>query len=447
MTDLQPTFDLRRLIDEAPMSRLQIIAVLLTIALNALDGFDVLSISFASPGIAEDWGVGKAALGAVLSMELIGMMIGSIFIGGLADRLGRRPTILTCLTTMAIGMALASRASGLAELSAWRLLTGLGIGGMLAATNAAAAEFANARRRGLALSLMAIGFPIGGVVGGAIVGQLLGSGDWREVFLFGALATTILIPIVWFLLPETVTFLVQRRPAGADRKLDRILARMGRPPLGALPEPDAAEPKATLRDILTPVYARLAAILVIAFFADMISFYFVIKWAPKIAVDSLHVSAGAAASVLTWANAGGVAGGALFGALTMRFGLRGLTIGAMLASSVMIVIFGLGQPTLGAMAIAAAGTQFFAEAGVVGLYSLAARTFPPELRGTGTGLMIGLGRGGAALSPILVGRLFEAHFGLLFISMIVAACALIASGALTFLRPVSWVSEPALATV
>ncbi len=139
--------DPRDVIATSPMSRLQLVVIAITVCLNALDGFDVLSISFASPGIAKEWGIDPGALGIVLSMELIGMAIGSAFIGGVADKIGRRPTILGCLAVMAAGMVGATtvrRASW--TLSIWRVVTGLGIGGMLAAINAVAAEFSNARR-------------------------------------------------------------------------------------------------------------------------------------------------------------------------------------------------------------------------------------------------------------------------------------------------------------
>src|SRR3954452_6741002 len=96
--------DPRTILDQALMSRLQIAAVAITVGLNALDGFDVLSISFASPGIAKEWGIDRAALGIVLSMELIGMALGSVVIGGIADKIGRRPTVLGCLTLMTAGM-------------------------------------------------------------------------------------------------------------------------------------------------------------------------------------------------------------------------------------------------------------------------------------------------------------------------------------------------------
>src|ERR671913_1706180 len=111
--------DPRDLIARSPMSRLQVAVVGITIGLNALDGFDVLSISFASPGIMAEWGIDRAALGIVLSMELIGMALGSVLLGGIADRVGRRPTILGCLTLMVLGMFMATTVTSLGQLAAW----------------------------------------------------------------------------------------------------------------------------------------------------------------------------------------------------------------------------------------------------------------------------------------------------------------------------------------
>ena len=109
------TMDPRETLAKSPMSRLQVAAVAITVGLNALDGFDVLSISFASPGIAREWGIDRAALGFVLMMELLGMGLGSVLLGGVADRMGRRRMILGCLAVMTLGMFLASKATGVYE--------------------------------------------------------------------------------------------------------------------------------------------------------------------------------------------------------------------------------------------------------------------------------------------------------------------------------------------
>ena len=102
--------DPKSIIDDGAMGVAQWLAVLVTVGLNALDGFDVLSISFASPGIARDWHTDKATLGWLLSMELFGMAAGSLLLGGVADKVGRRPTILGCLIAMAVGMFGAAQA-------------------------------------------------------------------------------------------------------------------------------------------------------------------------------------------------------------------------------------------------------------------------------------------------------------------------------------------------
>jgi MFS family permease len=186
----------------------QVLAISVATFLNALDGFDVLSISFAAPGIAEDWGISRAALGVVLSMELIGMAIGAFVLGALADRRGRRPIILGSLVIMATGMAIAAASNGIVMLSAARLFTGLGIGGMLAATNAIVAESSNSRRRNLSVAIMAGGYPMGAVIGGSVASGLLAStGHWQSIFEFGALATASFIPLVLWLVPETIAFL------------------------------------------------------------------------------------------------------------------------------------------------------------------------------------------------------------------------------------------------
>src|SRR5262245_35143861 len=244
--------DPRDVLAHSPMSRLQILVVGVTIALNALDGFDILSISFASPGIALGWGIDRAALGIVLSMELIGMAIGSMCLGGVADKIGRRRTVLGCITVMAFGMFMATTVKGLVDLSIWRVITGLGIGGMLAAINAVSAEFSSLRRRDLSVSLMSIGYPVGAVTGGLLASRLLVSNDWRSVFYLGAAATTILIPIVFFLVPESIHWLAHKRPANALDQINKTLRRLGHAEVGSLPTPAAASRKLSVGDIFRP---------------------------------------------------------------------------------------------------------------------------------------------------------------------------------------------------
>jgi benzoate transport len=428
------TTDPRDIIANAPMSRLQVAVVGITIALNALDGFDVLSISFASPGIAREWGINPAALGIVLSMELIGMAIGSVFLGGVADKIGRRPTMLGCLLVMAVGMMMATTVRGLVDLSIWRVVTGLGIGGMLASINAVAAEFSNTRRRALGVSLMSIGYPVGAVLGGLVVAQLLRvNSDWRPIFYFGAAVTALLIPVVYFVVPESVHWLARKQPAGALDRINQALRRMGHATVHALPELTASARSRSIAEIFQPGLVAITTIVTLAYFFHITTFYFIVKWIPKIVVD-MGFAQSSAAGVLVWTNVGGATGGAVFGLLTLRFGLKPLTITLLVLSTVMVTLFGRTPADLDRLALICAMAGFCTNAGIVGLYAIIAQVFPTQVRAFGTGFTVGVGRGGSVLAPILAGFLFNAGYALPVVALTMASGSLLAAAVLILLK-------------
>jgi len=422
--------DPRKVLGQSPMTVRQVLAIAVCVLLNALDGFDVLSISFASPGIAKEWGIDRAALGIVLSMELVGMAVGSVLLGQVADRIGRRTTTIGCLLVMAAGMLSTTQVASIEVLAVTRLITGFGIGGMLVTTNALVAEYANDKWRGSAVAIMAAGYPVGGIVGGAIASHLLKTGDWRDVFFLGAGITAVCLPLVPMLAPEPVGSLLHRRPDGTLVQVNRTLRALGHAEIGALPpvEPDA--PRAHISELFRSGLAPITILLTVAYFLHVLTFYFILKWVPKIVVD-MGFTPAAAGGVLVWANVGGLLGGLLFSMLSLRFPLRGLLVVTMLASTVMIVIFGQGQSDLHGLSLAAAAGGFCTNAGMVGLYAIVAASFPTAVRGGGTGFVIGIGRGGAALSPVLAGVLFQAGLGLPTVAAVMAGGSLLGAMALT----------------
>lgn len=406
-------------IDEGRLGWWQVVALAMTVLLNALDGFDVMAISFAAPGIAAEWNVSPDVLGWILSMELIGMAAGSILLGNLADRFGRRPTILGCLTVMAIGMWLVPFSSNPVELSIWRLLTGFGIGGMLAALNATAAELSNRRYRNLILPIMVIGYPIGGFFGGLLASQLLAGGDWRAVFYLGAGLSTACIPLVALLLPETPAWLEERRPAGALGRINRILARFGLPAIAELSARPEVRDKVPVTELLRqPLLAR-TVLLTLAYLTHVTAYYFFVKWIPKIVVD-MGFDASEGAGVLTAAMLGGAVGGALLGVIALKTGMRWATVGALAGSFVMLNVFGRGGGDIAMLAQIAGLTAFFSNAAAVGFYALLAMAFPPRVRAAGTGFGIGFGRAGAAMGPALAGMLFAGGMGFAGVAFIIS---------------------------
>ena len=396
-----------------------------TILLSELDGLDVMSISFAAPGIAKEWGVAKDVLGWVLSMELIGMAAGSILLGGLADRIGRKPTIMGCLVVMIAGMLLAPQSENVTQLSIWRLLTGLGIGGMLAALNATVAEFSNARYRNLVLPLMVIGYPLGAFLGGLAAKALLTGGDWRNVFYLGAGLTAACLPLAFWLIPESPGWLNARRPAGALDRINAVLARFGLAKMEALPDPEPGAERAALIEIFRPAMIRTTILLTLAYLTHVTAYYYFVKWIPKLVVD-MGFEPSAGAGVLTNAMLGGAIGGGLLGLVAMKIGMRWATVIALAGAFVMLNVFGMGNRDLALLGWIAGLTAFFSNAAVVGFYALLAMAFPPHVRATGTGFGIGFGRAGAAMGPGLAGMLFENGIGLQGLSLIISAGSLLA---------------------
>jgi benzoate transport len=417
--------DPRTYLDKEKMSRLQIMVVAITTLLNAIDGFDVLSISFAAPGIAKEWGTTQAALGIVMSMELIGMAIGSFILGGVADRIGRRRTLLGCLIVMTGGMLLVTTAANAIQLSIWRVLVGLGIGGILACVNAVVAEFSNVKRRGLCISIMVIGYPLGGTFGGMLASLLLQTHDWRAIFYFGAIITGVCVPLVFFLIPESIHWLCQKQPKNGLEKINATLARMAFPPVASLPGKEIRVEKRSIGGIFSPSLATITVLMTVAYFLHITTFYFILKWSPKIVAD-MGFAPALAGGVLVWANLGGAIGGAIFGWLTTRIELKKLTIIIMLLTAIFVALFGRTSADLDQIKMLAACAGFFGNAGISGLYSLLAIAFPTEVRATGSGFVIGMGRAGAVISPILVGFLFQAGAGLPTVAMVMGLGSLLA---------------------
>ncbi len=426
--------DPRSLLAISPMSALQIAVCIITAALNALDGFDLLAISFATPGIMKEFGLkASAELGAVLAADLIGMAVGSFLLGSVADYIGRRRSILIFLMVMAIGMFFCSHADDKGDLVLWRFFTGLGIGGMLAAINAAAAEFSNDRMRKFWVALMTIGYPMGNIVAAFALAALLKTHDWRIVFEMGAAATAAMIPVVWFCMPESVSWLCRRQPPNALARINAALKRMGHKAIEALPAPGGGQVRAPLADMFKSKYLTLTLLLVFAYFAHITSFYYILKWVAPI-IAKLGYSPSNIADVLFWASVGGAAGGGLLGLLALRLNLIRLTVGVMLLGMISIFVFGAGQKDLAELKMIVGVCTFFTNAGIVGLYTLLALAYPTHLRATGTGVVIGAGRGGAALAPILAGYLFQNGLSLQVVSIVMGCGSLLGAIALLFVK-------------
>jgi MFS family permease len=304
---------------------------------------------------------------------------------------------------------------------------------MLATINAVAAEFSNARRRDFCVAVMSIGYPVGAVTGGLLAARLLVSHDWRSVFYLGAAAAAILLPLVFFFVPESVHWLAQKQTAGSLDQINKTLRRMGHAVVGSLPSLPAGARKQSVADIFKPGLLNITVLVTLAYFFHIVTFYFILKWVPKIVAD-FGFAASSAAGILVWTNVGGAIGGTIVTVLTLRYGIKALTIGSLILSTAAVVMFGRTPHDLMLLSTVCAFGGFFTNGAIVGLYALFAKAFPTHVRAFGTGFAVGLGRGGSVLAPIIAGFLFQAHYTLPTVSLLMGFGSTMAAIVLLFLK-------------
>lgn len=421
---------IRERFDAAAMSGVQKMAVALTFALSALDGYDLLSIAFTAPAITLAWGVGKAALGLVLSSGLVGMALGSFLLAPVADIIGRKRMILVCLPLMGLGALLSGFARSLPQLAAWRVLTGLGIGTCIAVINLISAEFANARWRPFSVALMAMGYPAGGLMGGLLASVLIKSYGWPAVFFAGFAVALMFFPIVALLLPESLAFLVNDHRSDNLRRLNALLRRCRHPPLEAMPAraTTAGRGYAVIfkpRQVGTTV--RMATVNIL----NAAVVYYVFSWLPQMVVDA-GFNPSKASLVASMLNLVGIGGGLSIGVLARFGGLRLWTVAMMIGFGATIGALGSTPSSFALLLLVAGLCGFFLFAAGAGYYGLLASSFGDEARASGVGFVIGTGRISSAIAPSLAGWLFASNWGHAEVSAAFGACAILAGIILAF---------------
>lgn len=430
--------DLQSAVDERSMVPFQWLAIGVCIVLNMTDGFDVLVMAFTAASVSAEWSLNGAQVGLLLSAGLLGMAAGSLIIAPWADRFGRRPLILFCLVLSGSGMLLSALSQTPVQLALLRGFTGLGIGGILASSNVIASEYANKRWRGLAVSLQSTGYALGATLGGLMSVWLLTHWGWRSVFVFGGVVTLLFVPLVLLWLPESLDFLIARRPSGALTRINKLAKRLGQPALRELPSAFPAPTSGTgrLAQLLSPTSRRTTLLIWLLFFLVMFGFYFVMSWTPKLLVAAgLSAQQGISGGVLL--SVGGIFGAALVGGLASRWQLTRVLSLFMLITASLLVLFTAAASSVSAALGIGLLIGLFANGCVAGLYALSPIVYDASVRATGVGWGIGIGRLGAILSPTVAGLLLDGGWQPLHLYSVFAGVFVIAAGVLLSLKPES----------
>ena len=397
-------------INNTHMSRFQVLAVAVCLVINMLDGYDVLVMSFAAPFVAREWAISQTVTGWLLSASPIGMALGSLFLGPLADIFGRRRMTLWSLTAVTAGMLASAMAADYAQLIALRFFTGLGIGAMLASLTVVVAEYSSKRRRTLALSILQAGFPAGAMIWGIVAAPIILDFGWRWAFVFGGLLSGMMIPVAMAALPESLDYLLTSRPPGALDKVNRLLRRMGKSVVEELDARTQGRPRrAKLSSLFEHGRARNTLLIWVCFFCTLLVFYFFMSWTPKLLIDAgLSQQAGLSGGIVL--NAGAIVGGVALGLLASIIRLNWLQSGYALLGGIFLIAFGAWSGELYAALALAFLVGLFGTGCIIGAYAAVPQLYPTEVRTTGTGVAIGLGRWGGVASPTVAGLLLDANW-------------------------------------
>lgn len=403
------------LLPEGRFSPVQVLILLLCMATAMLDGFDVLIISFTAPAIVAEWSVDPTQMGLVFSAGLLGMAFGSMLLAPVADIYGRRLVISVCLVLSGVSTYLVCHASSVTELVGLRLLAGLGLGTLLSPLASITGEFSPQKYRNVIVATLVSGTAAGQVVGGLIAAALITEFGWRSIFIGAGVLTVMLGLVFYAVVPESIAFLVSRRQKYPNplQRVNAILGYIGHRQLASLPQMAASSTEAAaVTSLLTPARRATTLLAWSAFFLPYMTIYFMYSWLPTMLVDAgLPQDRAIRGTVVLMAAA--IPGSVIIGWISRWWLLNKLIAGAFVLGTGLLVVF---SAEMGAMAGAAPMSLWvvlFAmgvlmSGGFANLYTLALIIYPPHLRSTGLGWCIGLGRGGAVLSPAIAGALISA---------------------------------------
>jgi len=383
---------------------LTLVAVSFTVTF--LEGFDFQILAFAGPSIQHELGLNDAQLGSIGSIGILGMVLGGFCFGYLADRIGRRPSLVIVIFGAGISTLAFTLASDYVHLAALRLISGMFLGGTLPLIWTLSTEFAPARRKATTVATTMVGYTLGIAAGGPVCNLLLRDHGWRSIFFVGGLATLIvLIPVVAFL-PESVKFLAHR--GGRDAQISAILAKVspGRTlPEGTLfvVEEQSTEGGFTPAKLFRGRLAVITPLLWICYFCSAITVYFLTFWTPTIN-ERMGFSPASAANIAAVAALCGGTAQMVVGRFIDQKGAIAAAWMPLLALPFLLLI-GLGSLAPAMYVVALISSKMLLNGGHGGINSMTGIFYPTQIRANGAGWASSVSRLGGMAGPGLAGVL------------------------------------------
>lgn len=411
-------------------TRIAVIAICLL--LNAIDGMDIVIMSYVAPALKSAWQLSPEVLGTVFSASLAGMAIGGLFIAPLADRFGRRPLIIALLSVITVAMLLSSQVTNVVELIVLRTIIGMSVGAFLASVTTMAADYAPRGQQGIVVAVAIAGYPLGAVITGLIAAHMLPVWGWHGMLAAAGVVSLIVLPLVIFILPESIDYLRRIQPNNALSRLNAILRRLDEPEVNALPPRETAR-KVSVLAVFADGRGVGTLALWLAIIMGFMTFYFLVSWITQISVQA-GLAVGNAIYAGALFNLGGFIGTLVIGWLGNRYGLQAVTFFALITGALVVAAFGYLSVSLAVTLVLAFCAGFTTNGGFNAFYGLAAALYPTEIRSTGIGWAMGIGRLGAVIGPLLGGVLIGQGLSLSALLAVFAVPLVIAGTAAVFVR-------------
>jgi MFS transporter, AAHS family, 4-hydroxybenzoate transporter len=394
------TVDVASVLDEGRWSGYQKLLVAGPALAIILDGMDNQLLGNVIPALMKEWSLPRAPFTTVLALGPLGMILGGAAGGMMGDRFGRRTALIGSVLAFAIPTLAIAAADGVMMLGVFRFLAGLGLGGAMPNAAALASEYVPRRQRPFAVTLTIVCVPLGGTLAALLAGQMLPHYGWRALFVAGGLIPLVVAFALFSLLPESPHFLATRRERWPE--LVRLLRRFGHHVpdeatfADATAAADTVKPRASVRRLFAPGLRRDTLALSGAFFFCLLALYVGFSW-----IVAMLIGAGFpqldASNALAAFNFGGVAGAVLGALVIQRLGSRVTLLGMSalaIASALAMAAMPLRPPMTAGLIAMFALTGGLLNAVQTTMYALAAHVYPTEIRGTGVGTAVAVGRVG-----------------------------------------------------
>jgi len=424
--------DVTDIIDEQRIGAFHILVVILCACSELIDGFDAINVALVAPVVSKLWHLPPGAFKSVMSIGLLGILLGGLIAGPMADRIGRKSTIIYCSILYGICGLLTTTSASLGALSFWRFMTGLGVGGAIPNAIALASEFSPRRRRSF-MTLLAIGgFNLGAFLTGMVAAALIPAFGWTSVFWVGGIVPLALCILYIFAMPESARFLTMK-----EKKAERVAALLRRvnPELAFdattrfVARGEARVSGFTVRHLFTGSRAVGTICIWVMGFMNQLNINFITLWSPTVFNNAgLSIRQGSAISSLVMGA--GIVATVVIGWVGDLINPFLVLAGIFIVSGVFTAATGFAVSSIGLLIPVVFLAGFFLMGAMNLTHGATAAYYPTTIRSTGLGWEGGIGKVGAIFGTFLGGLLLSFGWStssLFLVVLIPAVLAMVAA--------------------